>query len=193
MNLLGLTPCCRICWKSYITVSSCPYFQCFVSFRLHANTLNWTILGAFVAISTASHGEFHRSAAQSASHVFLCLKSRYLSFVNNQKSSWSAMYFPHPGYKWYHKKRESCTDLLHEHIALTYFLQPTTITPQVQKAWKEILHSLEQGKITTTNININTNNRYGSIDMWTLTCLMFHYLLWSMIPTLRRIPKELMA
>ncbi len=74
-------------------------------------------------------------------------------FVNNQKSrsSWSAMYSPHPGNKWYHKKRESCTDLLHQHIALTYFLQPTTTTPQVQKTWKEILHSLDQGRITTTN------------------------------------------
>jgi hypothetical protein len=36
VNLLGLTPCCCICWKSYITVSSCPSFTCFVSFRLHA-------------------------------------------------------------------------------------------------------------------------------------------------------------
>jgi hypothetical protein len=120
---------------------------------LHANTLNCTIPGAFATISAATHGEFHQSSGQSASHVFLCLKSGYLSFVNNPKSrsTWSTMYSPHPGNKWYHKKRESCTDLLHQHIALTYFLQPTTTTPQVQKTWKEILHSLDQGRITTTN------------------------------------------
>jgi len=99
VNLLGLTPCCRICWKSYITVSSCPSFTCFVSFRLHANTLNCTIPGAFAAISAATHGEFHQSSAQSASHVFLCLKSGYLSFVDNQKSrsSWSPCILHIPG------------------------------------------------------------------------------------------------
>jgi hypothetical protein len=66
------------------------------------------------------------------------LKSGYLSFINNQKSrsSLSAMYSPHPRNKWYDKNRESCTDLLHQHIALTYFLQPTTTTPPVQKDLK---------------------------------------------------------
>ncbi len=82
----------------------------------------------------------------------LVLKSGYPSFVNNQKSrsSWSAMYSPHPGNK-YHKNRERCSDLLHQHLALTYFLQPTTTTPPVQRTWKEILPSLDQGRITTTN------------------------------------------
>jgi hypothetical protein len=85
--------------------------------------------------------------------VFLCLKSGYLSFVDNQKSrsSWSAMYSPHHGNKWYHKNRESCTGHLHQHIALTYFLQPTTTAPRVQRTWKEILPSLDEGRIATTH------------------------------------------
>jgi hypothetical protein len=37
--------------------------------------------GAIAAISAATHGGFHRSSSQSASPVFLCLKSGYLSFV----------------------------------------------------------------------------------------------------------------
>jgi hypothetical protein len=85
VNLLGLTPCCRICWKSCITISSRPSFTCFVSFRLHANTLNCTIPGAFAAISAATHGEFRRSSTQSASHVFLCwnLDTLHLSTTTN--------------------------------------------------------------------------------------------------------------
>jgi hypothetical protein len=120
---------------------------------LRGNMLNCTIPGAFAAISIATHGEFHPSSTQSASHVFLCLKSGYLSFVDDQKSrsSWSAMYSPHPGNKWYHKNRERCSHLLHQHIALTYFLQPTTTTPPVQRTWKEILPRLDQGRIATTN------------------------------------------
>jgi len=154
-----------VCWKSCITLSSYPLFTCFVSFLLHANTLNCTIPGAFAAISAATHSEFCQSSTQSASHVFLCLKSGYLSFVNNQKSrsSWSAMYSPHPGNKWYHKNRERCSDLLHRHIALTYFLQPTTTTPPVQRTWKEILPSLDEGKITTTT---RENKDWYQQEVW---------------------------
>ncbi len=64
---------------------------------------------------------------------FMCLLMLeiYLLFVYNQKlkSSWSAMYSPHPRHKWYHKNRESCTELLHQHIAFTCLLQHTTILP----------------------------------------------------------------
>jgi len=151
VNLLGITPC-HICWKSCITVSSCPSFACFISFRLHADTLNCTIPGAFAAISAATHGEFRQSSTQSASHVFLCLKSGtfHLSTTRNPDQA-DQPYSPHPGNKGYHKNRERCTDLLHQHTALTYLLQPTTTPPPVQRTWKEILHSLDQGWIAKTN------------------------------------------
>jgi len=45
-----------------------------------------TAPGAIAVISAATHDGFHQSASCSASHVFLCLKSTYLSFVYNQKS-----------------------------------------------------------------------------------------------------------
>jgi hypothetical protein len=48
--------------------------------------LNCTIPGAFAAISAATPGEFRQFSTQSAFHVFLCLKSGYLSFVDDQKS-----------------------------------------------------------------------------------------------------------
>jgi len=64
---------------------------------------------------------------------------------------WSAMYSPHHGNKWYHKNREGCTGVLHQHIALTYFLQPSTTTPPVQRTWKEILPSLDEGRIAKTH------------------------------------------
>ncbi len=94
-----------------------------------------------------------QSSTQSASHVCLCLKSGYLSFVDDQKSGsiGSAMYSPHPRNQWYDKNRERCSDLLQQHIALTYILQPATTPPPVHRTWNEILHSLDQGRIATTN------------------------------------------
>jgi hypothetical protein len=65
-----------------------------------------TAPGAITATSAATHGRFHWSSTQSASSVFLCLKSGYLSLAYNQKSrsSWSAMYSPHPKHKCYQNK-----------------------------------------------------------------------------------------
>ncbi len=102
--------------------------------------------GAIAAISAATHGGFRQSSSQSPSCVFLCLKSGYLSFVYNQKSrsSRSAMYSPHPRHNWHHKNREICIDLLHQHIAITYLLQPTTNIPPVQRTSNEFLPRLDQ-------------------------------------------------
>ncbi len=53
-----------------------------------------------------------------------------------------------PGIKKYHKNKQSCTDLFHQHTAFTYLLEPTTPTiPPVQRTWKEFLPSLDQGGI----------------------------------------------
>ncbi len=108
VNLLGLIPSQSICWKSFISFSSCPSFTYFVSFWFHAKMFNCTVPGAITAIFAATHGRFSWSSSQRASCVFLCFKSGYLSFVYNQRftSIWSAMYSPHPRHKWHHKNRE---------------------------------------------------------------------------------------
>ncbi len=73
--------------------------------------LNCTVHGAIAAISAATHGRNHQSSFLSTSCVILCLRSRYLSFVGNQKSR-SGMYSLHPTRQCYHSKnRESHTDL----------------------------------------------------------------------------------
>ncbi len=112
---------------------------------------NCTVPGASAAISAATHGGFHQLSSQSPSPVFLCLKSRYLSFVYNQKSqsSWSAMHSSHPRQECYHKDRESHTDLVHQHIASTYLLQPTTTILPAQRTWKNFCQQLHHGRITT--------------------------------------------
>ncbi len=107
-----------------------------------------------------------------------------------------------PGIKKYHKNKQSCTDLFHQHTAFTYLLEPTTTTiPPVQRTWKEFLPSLDQGRIDShqareserereresNKIDTKKSSQGGYIDMWTLTGLMFSYLLWSVIPPLQRI------
>jgi hypothetical protein len=84
VNLSGVVPSSCICWKSYITFSSCPSFTYFVSFWFHAKGCNCTVPGANVAISAATHGGFCWLSSQSASPVLLCLKSGYLLFVYNK-------------------------------------------------------------------------------------------------------------
>ncbi len=127
VNLSGHIPPHCICRKYCTAFSDCPSFTYFVSFLFHAKMLNCTVPGAIAAIFAAIHSGFHMSSSQSASHVFLCLKSRYLSFVYNQKSrlSWSAMYSPHPTHQKYHQNRKSRTEILSiskrilsEHIAI---------------------------------------------------------------------------
>ncbi len=102
VNLLGLTPCC-ICWKSCIAFSSCPSFTYFESFWFHSKMFNCTVPGAIAAISAATHGRFHWSPSQSASCQIIFL------YDQKSRSSWSAMYSPHPRHTWHHKNRESCT------------------------------------------------------------------------------------
>ncbi len=80
VNLSGLIPC-SICWKSCIAFSGHPPLTYFVSFLFHGKIINCTIPGAIAAISAATHGEFCWSSSQSASCVFICLKSGYFSFA----------------------------------------------------------------------------------------------------------------
>ncbi len=86
VNLSGLIPSCHIGWKSCSTFSGCPSFTYFASFWFHGKSFNCTVPGAIAAISAATHGRFHQSSSQRASHVFLYLKSRYLSSIYSQKS-----------------------------------------------------------------------------------------------------------
>jgi hypothetical protein len=126
-------------WKSCINFSGCPSYTYIVSFWFRPKMFNWTVPGAIAAIFAATHSRLHQSPSQSSSCVFLCVKSWYLSFLWNQKSrsSWLAMYSSHPRHKWYHKNRESHTDLLHQHIAFTYFFSLLTLSHWVQRTWKE--------------------------------------------------------
>jgi hypothetical protein len=64
---------------------------------------NCTVPGAIAAISAATHGRFHWSPSQSASCQIIFL------YDQKSRSSWSAMYSPHPRHTWHHKNRESCT------------------------------------------------------------------------------------
>ncbi len=122
-NLSRLIPSHCGCWTSWIAFSGCPSFTYFVSFLFHAKMLNCTVPGAIVAISAATHGRNHRSSFLSTSCVILCLRSRYLSFVGNQKSR-SGMYSLHPTRQCYHVRTEKATliFLLHEqeNFAATY-------------------------------------------------------------------------
>jgi hypothetical protein len=125
---------------------------------------NCTVPGAIAAISAATHGGFCWSSSQSPPCVFLCRKSGYLSFVYNQKSQSklrSAMYSPHPRY---HKNRESCTDLLHQHIAFTYFLLSSQVYyyyyPTSAKDMKEFLPNFRPWQDSN---KINTNK--SSVDV----------------------------
>ncbi len=106
VNLSGIIPSRCICWKSCITSSSCPSFHKFCKLPIPWKNIQLhSVPGAIAAISAANHGRFHWPSSQSASCVFLCLKSRYLSFVYNQKcrSSWPAycIYLPSPAYDYY--------------------------------------------------------------------------------------------
>ncbi len=84
MNFSGVILSCCICQKSYITFLGCRSLTYFVSFLLQGKMCNCTVPGAIVAISTATHGGFCQFSSQSASPVFLCVKSKYLSFVYSQ-------------------------------------------------------------------------------------------------------------
>jgi hypothetical protein len=139
VNLLGLTPSHRICdEKSCITFSNCPSFTYFVRFWFHAKMFNYTVPGAIVAISAATHGGFHQSSSQSASHVFLCLKSGYLSFVYSRNlgqvdQPWS----PHnPGTNGIIRKEKATLTFSINILHLTY--RATATIPPVQRTWKEI-------------------------------------------------------
>jgi hypothetical protein len=143
---------------------------------------NCTVPGASVAISAATHGGCHQLSSQSPSPVFLCLKSGYLSFVYNQKSqsSWSAMHSSHPRQECYHKDRESHTDLVHQHIASTYLLQPTTTILPAQMDMKELLPTIRPWQdnnqeraarlTSTTHVNSEDWSSVTFSDLWSHHC-----------------------
>ncbi len=73
----------KLHWYSEVS----PSFTYFVSFFFHAKKrFSCTLPGAIAAISAATRGRFYWSSSQSASCVFLSVKSGYLSFAYNQKS-----------------------------------------------------------------------------------------------------------
>ncbi len=110
---------------------------------------------------------------------FICLQQRF-------RSSWSAMQDPDTRYKCYHKNEEYRTDLLHQHIASTYLLQPTTIIPPVQRMWKKLCQCLDHNRIAIKREQQNWHQQ----DWWILTGLMFSFLLWSVTPPLGTIKKN---
>ncbi len=75
-DLSGVVPSHCICWKSWIAFSSYPSFTYFESIWFHAKGRNCTMPGAIAAISASMPGAFCLLSSQSASPVFLCLKSR---------------------------------------------------------------------------------------------------------------------
>ncbi len=136
--------------------SGCPPFTYFVSFLFHAKMLNCTVPDAIAAISAATHGGNHRSSFSSTSCVILCLRSRYLSFVGNQKSR-SGMYSLHPTNQCYHSKnreshidlpspsaREFCRNILHL-LTFSSLLLPSH---QCKRSNKNFCHELLPNKTT---------------------------------------------
>jgi hypothetical protein len=103
------------------------------------------------------------------------------------------MHSPHPRCQWYHKYRESCTDLLYqwENFVTAYCIylhSPPYYYPTSTRSEK--VQTMPSYQPTESN-KIDNKKSYGSIDMWILIGLMFNYLLQSMIPPLWRIQKEL--
>jgi hypothetical protein len=70
----------KLHWHSQLSSS----FTYFVNFFFHAKKVQ--LHCAIAVISAATHGRFYWSSSQSASCVFLSVKSGYLSFAYNQKS-----------------------------------------------------------------------------------------------------------
>jgi hypothetical protein len=117
--------------------------------------LNCTVPGAIAAISAATHAGNHRSSFSSTSCVILCLRSRYLSFVGNQKST-SGMYSLHPTHQCYHSKnRESHIDLpspsarefCHNILHLLTFSSVLLPSHQCKRSNKNFCHELLPNKI----------------------------------------------
>jgi hypothetical protein len=124
-----------------------------VSFWFHAKMFNCTVPGAIAAISDATHGGFRWSSSQSASCVFLCLKSGYLSFVYNQNPDQADQpcILHIPGVDNIIRTEKAALGFSMQ-IAFTYLLQPATTIPPEQRTWIEFLQSLDQGKITTKRV-----------------------------------------
>jgi len=95
---------------------------------------NCAVPGAIAAISDATHAGFHRSSSQSASCVFLCLKSGYLSFVYSQNPDQADQpCIPHiPGVDNIIRTEKAALGFSMQ-IAFTYLLQPATTIPPEQR------------------------------------------------------------
>lgn len=70
-----------MCWKSSNVFSCCPVLTYLASFLFHEKVSNCIVLGAIAASSATTHDGFRLSTSQSASPIFLCLKSGYLGFT----------------------------------------------------------------------------------------------------------------
>ncbi len=137
--------------ESCIAFSGCLSFTYFVSFLFHAKMLNCTVHGAIAAISAATHGRNHQSSFLSTSCVILCLRSRYLSFVGNQKSR-SGMYSLHPTRQCYHSKnRESHIDLP---------------SPSAREFCHNILHLLTFSSLLLPTHQCKLSNKNFCHELW---------------------------
>ncbi len=63
------------------------------------------------------------------------------------------MHFSHPRDKCYHNNRESCIDLLHQHIAFSYLLHPYYYYPINAKDVKKIMPMFKLQPRKTTIVN----------------------------------------
>jgi len=74
----------------------------------------------------------------------------------------------------------TCTDLLHQHVAFTHLLQPTTSIPLVQRIWEKILPSLDQGRIVTKRGATRlTAMAILTCELWQDWCSVTLSALWS--------------
>ncbi len=147
-TLVRTHPCC-ICWKSCITFSSYPSLTCLQVFDSIQKCSIEMCLGAFAAISAATHGRFCKCLSQSDSRLLMFeIWVSFICLLQPIKLDSHVCILHIPGIKKYHKNKQSCTDLFHQHTAFTYLLEPTATTiPPVQRTWKEFLPSLDQGRI----------------------------------------------
>jgi hypothetical protein len=67
-----------------------------------------------------------------------------LSTTRNPDQGNQSCILQQPTHNWYHKNRETCTDLLHKHIAFTYLSSAFDYYPTIAKDMKRISDKFRQ-------------------------------------------------
>jgi hypothetical protein len=119
---------CWISWKSCITFSSCP--SLFVSFWFHPKMFNCTLPGCLCSHLCCYPWQVLQVLKP---EWFPCLLMfeiwvSFICLLQPIKLNSHVCILQIPGIKKYHKNKQSCTDLFHQHTAFTYLLEPTTTT-----------------------------------------------------------------